>query len=478
MSTKGSASQPSDRLLEALARFAIHVDVKLTPEAEAAAISALIDSMGVALGALQHPSAVIARRYAEQNCNPEGATLWGSNTRVNVEAAALANGVPLRAYDFNDLYIGKTGGHPSDLIPGLLAVAQTRHSSGQEFFDAMVVGYEVAILLLDCIDLDSAGWDYPNITAIGATCAIARLMKLTKEQTRHALAITVIPHLASDEVESGELNVRGDLTMWKRFNGADAIRHAVYSCSLANAGAEGAVRPFEGSHGFLSKLTADKQDLSPLYSTLEAMKFKQRILDVTFKRWPVGSRGQSAIQSALEAVAQVSDLSTIEKVEIICDEPAFEHLVLKRVDPWNPISRETADHSLPYIVGAAVLERKVDISTFDVEKVLLEDRQLFIRNKVTAVSSRDLNSEKASAFLCRVTITDSTGSTFTGDPKAPPGHRSNPFDRKTVEGKFMECAVPSLGWEHARDILTWLQRLNTSSDISSLQSILDSTRFQ
>ena len=478
MTNKANAAEPSDRLLEALARFTVHVEVKLTPATEAAALSAMIDAMGVALGALQHPSAVIARRYAEQNRNPEGATLWGSNTRVNVEAAALANGVPLRAYDFNDLYIGKTGGHPSDLIPGLLAVAQTRQSSGPEFLDAMVLGYEVAILLLDCIELDSAGWDYPNITAIAAACAITRLMKLTEEQTRHALAITVIPHLASDEVESGELNVRGDLTMWKRFNGADAIRHAVYSCTLANAGAEGAVRPFEGNHGFLSKLTADKQDLGTLYSALGAMEFKQRILDVTFKRWPVGSRGQSAIQSALEAAARVSNLSTIEKVEIICDEPAFEHLVLKRVDPWNPISRETADHSLPYIVGAAVLEGKVDISTFDVEKVLSEDRQSFIRNKVTAVSSRDLNNEKASAFLCRVIITDSSGSTFTGEPKAPPGHRSNPFDKKTVEGKFMECAAPSLGWEHARDTLTWLQRVNACSDMSSLASILDSTRFQ
>jgi 2-methylcitrate dehydratase len=478
MITKNTPAQPSDRLLEALARFAVHADVTLTPATGTAGLSALIDSMGVALGALQHPSAVIARRYAEQNRSAEGATLWGSNVRVNVEAAALANGVPLRAYDFNDLYIGRTGGHPSDLIPGLIAVAQSRQKSGPEFFEAMVLGYEVAIVLLDCLELDSAGWDYPNITAIAAACAIARITKLTEEQTRHALAITVIPHLASDEVESGDLNARGDLTMWKRFNGADAIRHAIYSCTLAEAGAEGAVRPFEGNHGFLSKLTADRQDLDTLYSSLETMAFRQRILDVTFKRWPVGSRAQSAIQAALEAAAQVADVSTIKKVEIICDEQAFEHLVLKRVDPWNPISRETADHSLPYIVGAAVLEGKVDISTFDVEKVLREDRQSFVRDKVTAISDRALNNEKASAFLCRVIITDASGSTFTGEPKAPPGHRSNPFDQKTVEGKFMECAAPSLGWEHARDTLTWLQRAKSCSDMSSLGSILDSTRFQ
>ncbi len=478
MSSGKNAPQPTDRLLHALARFTVQLDVALSPAVQAAAVSALTDSLGVALGALQHPSAVIARRYAEQNPNPAGASLWDGGARVGVEAAALANGVPLRAYDFNDLYIGKTGGHPSDLIPGLLAVAQSRKSTGREFFDAMVLGYEVTIQLLDCLDLESSGWDYPNVTAIGAACAMARLMKLGEEQTRHALGITVIAHMASDEVESGELNARGDLTMWKRFNGADAIRHAVYACTLAAAGAEGAVRPFEGDHGFLSKLAAGQQDMATLYAALEAMKFSQRILDVTFKRWPVGSRGQSAIQAALEAASRITDLSRIQKVEAVCDEPAYEHLVLKRVDPWNPISRETADHSLPYIVGAAILEGKVDISTFDVEKVLAKDRQSFIRDKVSVVSSAELNNAKASAFLCRVTITDASGAVSVGEAKAPPGHRSNPFDLKTVEGKFMECAAPSLGWEHARDVLAWLQQASSCSDMSSLASVLESARVQ
>ncbi len=478
MSTTKNQGQSSDKLLEILARFATRLEITLSPGIDTAAISALTDAMGVALGALQHPSAVIARRYAEQTLNPNGATLWGSNVRVSAEAAALANGVPLRAYDFNDLYIGRTGGHPSDLIPGLLAVAESQRSSGPDFLKALVLGYEVVINLLDYLDLESAGWDYPNVTAIGATCAIARLMELTEEQTRHALAITVIPHLISDEVESGELNARGDLTMWKRFNGSDAIRQAVYACMLAKAGAEGAIRPFEGNSGFLSKLVAEKQDLGALYAAFEALEFKGRILDVTFKRWPVGSRGQSAIQSALEAAYQVNDLSSIQKVEVVCDEPTYEHLVRKRIEPWNPISRETADHSLPYIVGAAILEGKVDISTFNIERVLDKKRQSFIQDKVKVVSSKELNNEKLSAYLCRVQITDTSGATFVGEPKAPPGHRTNPFDKNSVEGKFIESATPSLGWEHSSDILTWIQRIGNCTDISSLASILDHSRFQ
>ena len=60
--------------------------------------------------------------------------------------------------------------------------------------------------LFDTLPAASVGWDYSNLTAIGAVCALARLRKLTPQQTREALAIAVVPHLASDEIESGDLN--------------------------------------------------------------------------------------------------------------------------------------------------------------------------------------------------------------------------------------------------------------------------------
>ena len=71
--------------------------------------------------------------------------------------------------------------------------------------------------------------------------------------------MTVVPHFASDEIESGDLNRRGDLTMWKRFNGSDAVRNALQACLLASVGVEGAVRPFVGKQGFIQKL-ANKPD--------------------------------------------------------------------------------------------------------------------------------------------------------------------------------------------------------------------------
>src|SRR5262249_41022915 len=104
---------------------------------------------------------------------------------------------------------------------------------------ALALGYEVVAAAFDAFSTAPGGWDYTNLVAFGGTCAIARVLGLDAEQTREALAMTVVPHFASDEIESGDLNARGDLTMWKRFNGSDAVRNALQACLLAQVGVEG-----------------------------------------------------------------------------------------------------------------------------------------------------------------------------------------------------------------------------------------------
>src|SRR5262249_49551812 len=151
------------------------------------------------------------------------------------------------------------------------------------------------------------------------------------------------------EIESGELNARGDLTMWKRFNGADAVRNSLQACLLASVGAEGAVRPFVGRLGFIEKLAQKREEgIAILRAKLAGTHPLSRVCETYVKRWPVGSLAQSAIQAALQARGKVGDLARIAQVRVFAEEGAYEHLVKIRKDPWHPISRETADHSLPY----------------------------------------------------------------------------------------------------------------------------------
>src|SRR5580704_11592729 len=150
------------------------------------------------------------------------------------------------------------------MVSAVIAAAEWTNASVVKLLTALAVGYDVLGAAYDGFSTAPGGSDYTNLTAIGAACAIARVLGLDAGHTREALAMTVIPHFASDEIESGDLNTRGDLTMWKRFNGSDAVRNALQACLLASVGVEGAVRPFVGRQGFIAKLANRAEDCVPV----------------------------------------------------------------------------------------------------------------------------------------------------------------------------------------------------------------------
>jgi len=459
-----------DHLLHALAAFAHGVPLGLDSATRAASRHAVIDSLAVALGALRHPAALAGRRYAQHAIVARGATLWGTGERVTAEMAALVNGVPLRGYDYNDLYIGRSGGHPNDIIPGALAIAQWRGLPGGDLLAAIALGFEVQIALFDTLDLDRPGWDYPVITGIGAACSYARLLGLTEIQTREAIAIVVTKHLVTDEVESGELNDRGDLTMWKRFNGSNACRQALAACLLAESGVEGAVRPFEGAHGLLSKLQAQPADRETLLARLADARACTRIGSVTFKRWPVGSRAQSAIQAALEAHASLrdagSDPARVQAIRVRADRQVYEHLIARRADPFHPVSRETADHSLAYVVTAAVLDGRIGTDSFSPSRVLAPDIQAILDARVQVQADPSISTGAAGGFLTAVEVIDEQGRSHRGVARPPPGHRLQPFTEQDFQAKFIENVEPVFGRDRTAALLDQLLTIDSDNNSS------------
>jgi 2-methylcitrate dehydratase len=331
----------------------------------------------------------------------------------------------------------------------------------------------------DAFSTAPGGWDYTNLTALGATCATARVLDLDARQTQEALAMTVVPHFASDEIESGDLNPRGDLTMWKRFNGADAVRNALQACLLASVGVEGAVRPFVGKQGFIQKLANKAEDSIPvLRERLRADRPLCRLAETYFKRWPVGSLAQSAIQAALNARQQVDDLSRIEEVRVFAEEGAYDHLVRIRKDPWAPFSRETADHSLPYIVAAAVLDGFIRTDSFAPSRALDPARRRFLESKVKVTSAPELGTlaggklKRAQAgYLSRVEIALTDGTVVHGAAAPSPGHPKNPFTDADLTAKLRENVEPFAGPEHTARLVKLLFAVE-STGVRELTALL------
>jgi 2-methylcitrate dehydratase len=475
-----------DEVAALLATYAADVADGLDARTVRAAKAVLMDTLAVAMGALTHPAAQLARRHAYRfPMAAGGCVIWGSPCKSTPETAALVNGVLLRCYDYNDFLVGKrNSGHPSDMIAGVIAAAEWADISGAELLAAIAIGYEVVAAAYDAFSTAPGGWDYTNLSALGATCAIARALGLDAGETREALAMTVVPHFASDEIESGDLNSRGDLTMWKRYNGADAVRNALQACLLASVGVEGAVRPFVGRHGFIAKLANRAEDCIPaLRACLAPSRPPTRIAETNMKRWPVGSLAQSAIQAALEARAKLGadagDPARIKEVRVFCEEGAYEHLVKIRAAPFAPVSRETADHSMPYIVAAAVLDGAIDTDSFAPTLVRAPARQRFLQEKVRVAPAPELGTlaggkhkRHAAGYLSRVEIERHDGSVVHGDAKPFPGHPSNPFTDADLAGKLYDNMAFYAGRGHTEALGELLAEIERIASVRELTAML------
>ena len=482
MTASAPAIETGDEVAALIAKFSANVSDKLDPRIERAAKATLVNSIAVAFGALTHPAAQAARRHAYRfPVGSGGCVIWGSTKRSTPDIAALTNGVLLRCFDYNDFFVGeRNSGHASDMVSGVIAAAEWADVSGARLLSALAVGYEVVGAAYDAFSTAPGGWDYTNLTALGATCAIARVLGLDAQQTQEALAMTVVPHFASDEIESGDLNRRGDLTMWKRFNGSDAVRNALQACLLASVGVEGAVRPFTGRFGFIAKLANKPEESVPvLRERLRPERSLRRIADTYMKRWPVGSLAQSAIQAALQARAEAGDVAQIKQVRVFTEEGAYDHLVRIRKDPWNPISRETADHSLPYIVAAAVLDGFIGTESFDPARVLDPVRQRFLKDKVTVSAAPELGTlaggklKRAQAgYLSRVEIELADGRTIEGAAAPSPGHPKNPFSDDDLSAKLRENAEAFAGPQRTKELTTLLFAIGQTKSVRALTALL------
>jgi 2-methylcitrate dehydratase len=481
----GAMAAPQDEMAELLAAFASGA-AALDAGATQAAKRVLVDSIAVALAALRHRAAQAARRHAYRfPGGNEGCVIWGTAKRTTPEIAALANGVLLRCYDYNDFFVGqRNSGHPSDIVAGLIVAAEWANAPGDLLLTSLAVGYEAIAALFDACSTAPGGWDYTNLTGIGAACAIARCLGLSRGETREALAMTVIPHFASDEIESGELDSRGDLTMWKRFNGSDAVRNALQACLLASVGVEGAVRPFTGKQGFIAKLKNADDPLPVLRDRLGGNRPLARIGETFIKSWPVGSVAQSAIDAALRARAKLAKGAAIKRVRVFAEEGAYDHLVRIRDDPWHPISRETADHSLPYIVAAAVLDGKVTSDSFAPRVVGDPARQKFLVDKVTVEAAPELGTiaggkyaRAMAGYLSRVEIACEDGTVTRGEAQPPPGHPKNPLSDAALEAKLRDSVASVMDRAHVDRLAASLwsaDRLHSVRELTALLAHSDS----
>jgi 2-methylcitrate dehydratase len=423
----------------------------------------VIDSLGCALGAWEEEPCAIARKVASDFSAKHGSTIIGTDHKAPPDWAAFANGCCIRYFDYNDTYLSKEPAHPSDNISAALAVAESVGADGRELISAIALAYEVQCRFCDAASIRARGWDHVTYGAFSTALAAAHLMKLDPIKTRHAVNIAGVAGAAMRQARAGELS------HWKGVAFANAARHGVYSALLARAGMTGPGPIFEGQMGFEKQLGVSLGNVAEKF----AVPFEKTgegpasmILHTSIKFWPAEYHSQSAIEGALALRKEIGNPSKIKQVVIESHDAAVD-IIGSEPEKWKPETRETADHSLPYITAVALIDGEVTEKQFQSERFKDPTIWKFLEN-VKVERNAELSSLYPDAVANIVHIDLADGRRLTKRVDYPIGHAKNPLKDSQVEQKFRALVKPMLGSECARRIIDIVWKLDEAKNVDEL----------
>jgi 2-methylcitrate dehydratase len=452
-----------DATAEKFIRFTTDIAYEdLSEGAIHAAKRSIVDSVGCAIGAFQEQPCIALRSYASQTTATSGATIFGTKSKTSPEVAALVNGTMIRYLDFSDDYFGGkglTGPHPSDNIGGVLAIAESIGGSAKEFLLGVVVAYEACGQLAAQVDLGPrAGWDYPVLHAVGSALGAAKVLHLSADQTLQALGMAVIPNNGLRETRHGEIS------NWKGIAGPNGSRNGIFSSLLAKEGITGPPAPFEGLAGFMKVVSGPFE-----VDSFGSKDTRYRVEDTFLKALPVRYTLQLPIWMALELRGLVGP-DEVESVTVyLSARDVFDRE--KHPALWNPRSRETADHSGPYLIGAAMIDGKINAQTFTEER--FRDAEILrFTQKISMLEDPGYTAIYPSTFKSRFEVTLTSGEVRIIERENPKGHPANPMSDEEIELKFYKLVDGIIPQDQATELLRRLWQLEDLEDLSILFSLM------
>jgi 2-methylcitrate dehydratase len=426
----------------------------------------LFDSVGCALGGLRQHDCRIALKVLGEIAGPGLATVIGAGTRMDPVSASLANALLIRVMDYNDIYWKQDPSHPSDIIPAALAIAERQKLGGRELMVGIAIAYEIEQRLCEVSfpGVREVGWHHATLTAVASPIVAGRLLGLDGERIQHAIGISASRHCTPGSVTAGRL------TMMKNTVDPLAVQSGVLAALLAEQGYTGPEHVLDGKEGLGHVIRTEWR-----WDILTAgLGESWRILQCGMKSFPTEALTHAPISATLDLVRD-HDLRPEQVAEVRIRSLARAADILADPSKYDPRSKETADHSLPYCIAAAIVDRKVTPEQFEAGRIMDPTiRAQLAKVKVTA----DPEIEAAFPALQKVVVTIVTtdGRELTRALDYPKGDPRNPMTDAELEVKFDALAEPVCSPARLREMKEALAVAERAPEVSGLMAALTADR--
>ena len=471
-----------DQLAYAIAEVAAD-PVAVDPGVVDMIINRVIDNAAVAAASLTRGPVTAARAQALDHPvsrGGHGSTVFGepNDTLTSPEWAAWANGVAVRELDYHDTFLAAEYSHPGDNIPPILAVAQHVGSDGAALVRGLATGYEIQIDLVRAISLHKHKIDHVAHLGPSAAAGIGTLLGLDADTIYQAVSQALHTTTATRQSRKGEIST------WKAHAPAFAGKMAVEAVDRAMRGQTSPSPIYEGEDGVIAWML-DGPSASYDVPLPAAGEPKRAILDSYTKEHSAEYQAQAWIDLARKLHREAS-FDPADVSSIVLHTSHHTHYVIgsgandpQKYDP--AASRETLDHSIPYIFAVALQDGGWHhVDSYLPERAARPDT-VELWHKITTAEdaewTRRYHSEDPDekAFGGRVEITLHDGTVLTDEIAVADAHPlgARPFARENYIAKFRLLAEPVLAPEEIERFLGLAERLPelTAAEVQQLNIV-------
>ena len=412
-----------------LAEFLSGLHGRIAPARLAAACNCVIDTLGAMAYGAEQPWSQAAARHALATGAGGACTIVGWPDRASPAMAAFANGAAAHAFELDDVHEEAVNHPGAVVVPAALAVAEDLHASGQDFLEAVVVGYEAmarAGLAVGPVSHMLAGFHPTSMSGVfGAAAAAAHLRGLDSARLNHAFGIAA-------SLASGTMEFASSGGMAKRIHAGRAAEGGIAAASLAAEGFEGAADGLAGTYGFCRVFTGDPR---PALLT-ERLGERWMIDEITVKPYASCSDVHPMIQATAELVAE--HRIAAEQIDRIVVHGSTKAAELNDMDGTRSVM--AAQYSARFNIAAAVLADPADPATYRLDRVV--DPALAALQAKVAATLPDPSFDATYAWKqgARVQIALADGRELERTVHGQRGSMHDPLTDADIERKFRTLA--------------------------------------
>jgi len=393
---------------------------------------AMIDTIACMIAGTKEDVSKIVTSFIEEFQDDRPISTVINKGKYSPEHAALINGVLAHAIDFDDVN-APTHGHPSaPILPAALAAAELAEVNGKELIASYVVGVEVMSILGEVLGLShyEKGWHTTTTYGtIGATAAAAKALSLTKDQTIKALGI------ATSQTAGSRLNFG---TMMKPYHAGNAARIGVMSAILAKKGLTSNTSILEGRMGYFDLYAGEEiKSIAEIDTIIDSFgkTFRLQTAGIDVKKYPCCYWTVRAADGVLDIVHKESfELDQIDKVEVIAPSGGLNALIYDR-----PTTGLQAKFSMEYVVAACLLDKKLNLKSFEDPSVnrreitLLEEKVVKWEDPTQSVSA----GANGGNVVVHIKLAD--GVVYTRTIESALGSADLPLTLEQLQEKLEDC---------------------------------------